>query len=111
MEDSASAVLIGACAAVSVISFAAAYVAELVIPVQTKSEPAAPAAPAAPKKKTLEERVEFIEKKEGIPPPSAPPSDPPVLPQPPSAPPPVLPQRPSAPAPPAPPVQTQLTVG
>lgn len=89
MEASASAVLIGACAAVSVISFAAAYLAELVIPVQTK---AAPAARPPPKEKTLEERVEFIEKKEGIAPPPAPP---PVLPS----------------APPAPPVQTQLTVG
>ena len=69
MGDSASAVLIGSCAAVSIISFAAAYVAELIIPVQIK-----PAPPPPPKEKTLEERVEIIEKKQGGAPPPPPPA-------------------------------------
>lgn len=90
MGDAASAALVGACAGVAFISLAVGYLAELVVPVNVKPPP-----PPPPKEKTLEERVEIIEKKEGIAPsaPSAPPPD--RLP----------------PAPSAPPPQTQITVG
>ena len=58
MGDAASAVLVGACAAVAAISFATAYLADLLIPV-TPSAPPPPPAPA--KEKTLEERVQILE--------------------------------------------------
>ena len=90
MGDAASAALVGACAGVAFISLAVGYLAELVVPVSTKPAPPPPEILVS-KEKTLEERVEIIEKKEGIsaPPPSAPPSAPPAddLPPPPSAPP------------------------
>jgi hypothetical protein len=70
MGDAASAVLVGACAAVAAISFATAYLADLLIPV-TPSAPPPPPAPA--KEKTLEERVQILEG--GTPAPSAPPKE------------------------------------
>ena len=87
MGDAASAALVGACAGVAFISLAVGYLAELVVPVSTKPAPPPPEILVS-KEKTLEERVEIIEKKEGIapsaddvpPPPSAPPAPPPVTP-------------------------------
>ena len=91
MADTASAVIVGACAGIAFVSLAVGYLSELVIPVQVK-----PALPPPPKKKTLEERVEIIEKKEGIAPPPPAPAPAPIV------------QSPPAP-PPA--VQTRITVG
>jgi hypothetical protein len=56
MGDVSSAILVGACAGVAVVSLALGYLAELVIPVQRR------ASPPPPKEKTIEERVEILEK-------------------------------------------------
>jgi len=71
MSDASSAILVGACAGVAVVSLALGYVAELVIPVQVK------AIPIAPPKKTIEERVELLEKSA----PPAPPAETPPTPR------------------------------
>jgi hypothetical protein len=112
MGDAASAALVGACAGVAFISLAVGYLAELVVPVSTKPAPPPPEILVS-KEKTLEERVEIIEKKEGIAPPA--PSAPPAndLPPPPSAPPADdVPPPPSAPPaePPVTPFQTSQQV-
>ena len=73
MGDAASAVLVGACAAVAAISFATAYLADLLIPVTYKATPAP--APVPVKEKTLEERVQILEGVAPAPPPSAPPKE------------------------------------
>jgi hypothetical protein len=57
MGDASSAILVGACAGVAVVSLALGYLAELVIPVQKQATP-----PPPPKEKTIEERVEILEK-------------------------------------------------
>ena len=75
MGDASSAILVGACAGVAVVSLALGYLAELVIPVQKQATP-----PPPPKEKTIEERVETLEKTTLLPPPqtnvSAPPETP-----------------------------------
>jgi hypothetical protein len=65
MGDASSAILVGACAGVAVVSLALGYLAELVIPVQIQKQllPALPALPALPKEeKNIEERVKILEK-------------------------------------------------
>jgi len=64
MGDASSAILVGACAGVAVVSLALGYLAELVIPVQKQATP-----PPPPKEKTIEERVETLEKTTLPPPP------------------------------------------
>jgi len=71
MGDASSAILMGACAGVAVVSLALGYLAELVIPVQKK-----PVEPPPPKPKTIEERVQLLETKSTPPAPPAPPAPP-----------------------------------
>ena len=65
MADTASAVIVGACAGVAFISLAVGYLSELVVPIQVKSPPPPPEL-VSRKEKTLEERVEIIEKKQEV---------------------------------------------
>jgi hypothetical protein len=69
MGDAASAVMVGACTAVAAISFGVAYLTNLLIPVTYKATLGTTPSVEYPKDKTEEQRVEIIEKKDGISPP------------------------------------------